>query len=326
MKPRAVAIAWVLVAALSVLLLLFEVSKWRSLTTEVAQAGAERQRLTDAIKAKEEQLVGEMRQSAAVLQRMQWSSEGTDPSSFLNRMAELAREKRMTVLGIGPLERQTAPQYNKMWHTVQVQAPYREIRELATRIEQDRGLVEALHLEAAPVRVGQSAPSGQRAPVDEVQARFRMTALELTPQAKVIIDRAVAAGGDAAQVGAKSTLALQVPASSPQGTAGGRDPFAFVTPPAPPPPPPGTRPSAGSGGPGSEAPLPPLPDLKGVVSFPDGFLAILNNQIVKVGDTVNGQRVERITDNSVTLSTPGSTPRTINLPELAPAPAPGSRR
>jgi len=64
------------------------------------------------------------------------------------------------------------------------------------------------------------------------------------------------------------------------------------------------------------------------VSFPDGFLAILNNQIAKVGDTVGGLRVERITESSVTMSAPGtnSSPRTINLPDLAPAPAPGPRR
>ena len=42
------------------------------------------------------------------------------------------------------------------------------------------------------------------------------------------------------------------------------------------------------------------------MSFPDGFLAILNNQITKVGDTVGGLRVERITESSVTLSAPGT--------------------
>jgi len=298
------------------------VSKWRSLTAQVAQAGSERRRLTEAIKDKEQQLVTEMKQSAGVLQGMQWSSEGTDPSAFLNRMADLAREKRMTVLGIGPLEKQSAAQFSKTWHTVQVQAPYREIRELATRIEQDRGILEALHLEAAP----RAETPGRRGSVDEVQARFRMTALELTPQAKSIIDRAIAAAGDA-QVGSKSPLALQVPASPAPGSGGGRDPFTFLMPPAPPAPPPGaSRPGTAPGEPGVEPSLPPLPDLKGIVSFPDGYLAILNNQIVKVGDTVSGQRVERITDNSVTLSAPGSSPRTINLPELAPPPAPGSRR
>ncbi len=57
-------------------------------------------------------------------------------------------------------------------------------------------------------------------------------------------------------------------------------------------------------------------EVKGIVSFPDGFLAIVNNQIVKVGDMVSGYRVERIAENSVTLREPGVAPRTIELPNL----------
>ena len=62
------------------------------------------------------------------------------------------------------------------------------------------------------------------------------------------------------------------------------------------------------------------------MAFPDGFLAIVNNQIVKVGDTVSGYRVARITENTVTFSMPGAPPRTIELPELAPAPPPAPPR
>jgi hypothetical protein len=77
-------------------------------------------------------------------------------------------------------------------------------------------------------------------------------------------------------------------------------------------------------GPGRPASALPEVALRGIVSFPDGFLAIVNNQIVKVGDTVTGYRVERITENSVTLSVPGAPPRTIELPELSPVPAPSA--
>src|SRR5262249_55620653 len=149
-----------------------------------------------------------------------------------------------------PLERQSAAQYNKTWHTVQVQAPYREIRELTSRVEQDKGLIEALHLEAQPARADQPTTPGRRASADEVQARFRMTALELTPQAKVIIDRALAAGGE--QPPASSPLALNVPGAATPRAPSGRDPFAFLSLPAPPAPP---RPPTGAGGP--EAPPPP---------------------------------------------------------------------
>ncbi len=313
MKPRVLAVMWVLVAVVSLVLLSVSLSKWRSLTTEAARAESERQRLTTEIQLTEQQLVQEMRKHSALLQEMQWTSAVGDPSVFLTRMADLAKEKRITITAIGPLERQTSPQFNKSWHAIQVRAPYREIRELAARVEQDKGILEDVRVEAVSRSGGQPA-----SPVaaDEVQARFKLMALELSPQAKLIMDRALAATGAAVKVAPGSPLALPVPAG-PQAKATGRDPFAFLTPPAPP------RPVGGA--PAAPSP-PPEFELKGIVSFPDGFLAIVNNQIVKVGDTVSGYRVDRITESSVTLSTPGATPYSIMLPELAPTAAAPPRR
>ncbi len=134
--------------------------------------------------------------------------------TFLARMADLAREKRMKVMGIGPLEKQSSAQFTKTWHTIQVQAPYREIRELASRVERDKGIIEDVHLEEAPPAPGQSASKSSPTAQDEVQARFKMTALELSPQAKVIIDRALTATGGAAQVPPGSPLALSVPSGA----------------------------------------------------------------------------------------------------------------
>jgi hypothetical protein len=317
-RPRLLAVGWVLVAGLSVLLLVIGLAKWRSFSSEMVRARAERERLTAEIQLREQQLVAEMRTHAQLLQEMQWTASGTDPSAFLTRMAELAQEKRMKVMAIGPREQQSSPQFNKSWHAVQIQAPYREIRELATRIEREKGILEDVHLEAAPSQPG--GPAGAPGSRDEIQARFRMTALELSPQAKLVIDRARAATGT--QVPPGSPLALSVPTGSAQSGTSGRDPFSFLTPP------PG--PARAAGGPPAtvaEGPSPLVPlEVKGIVSFPDGFLAIVNNQIVKVGDTVSGHRVERITDSSVTLREPGATGRTVSLPDLAPAPPAESRR
>jgi hypothetical protein len=310
MNPRALAVFWVLVAVVFVVLLGVEFSKWRSLTTEVARAGSERQRLTSEIRMKEQELEAEMRKHSGLLQEMQWTSTGGDPSAFLARMAELAREKRMTIMAIGSLERQSAPQFTKSWHSIQVRAPYREIRELATRVEQEKGILEDVQLTPAPAQPG-GDPAGPRPP-EEIQARFKLSALELSPQAKMVIDRTLAATGGAPKVAPGSQLALQVPTPATPANPVGRDPFTFLTPPAPPPQPAG-RPTAGP------PPPPAALDLRGIVSFPDGFLAIVNNQIVKVGDTVSGHRVERITEHSVTLSEPGATARTIELPEIAPS-------
>jgi hypothetical protein len=305
---RGLTVAWVLVIIVFLVLLVVEIGKWRALIAEGARAATERERLTAEIQLKEQQLAAEMRKHSPLLQEMQWTPGRGDPSAFLTRLAELAQEKRMKIMAIGPLERQTTPQFNKSWHVIQVHAPYREVRELAARVEQERGILEEVRLEPVPTTAGSPLAA------DEVQTRFKMAALELSAQARRIIERALAAGSASAQAGAAAPLALPVPRQTAQASPVlGRDPFAFLTPPAPP-----ALPPALAAGQTPAAPAKPQASLevKGIVSFPDGFLAIVNNQIVKVGDTVSGHRVERITENSVTLREPGASARTIELPDL----------
>ena len=115
-------------------------------------------------------------------------------------------------------------------------------------------------------------------------------------------------------------LALSVPSKAPEVPATARDPFTFgaarrATPPA------------GAPGPGKAAPPPPTAarapkpevafELRGILGFPGGYLAIVNNQIVKVGDTVSGYRVDRITDTTVVMRDPtDGVSRTVPLPDL----------
>src|SRR5207247_720546 len=94
-RPRALAVTWVLVAAVFLALLIFEFSKWRALSTEVARAGAERQRLTAEIQIKEGQLVSEMRKHSTLVQEMQWTASGSDPRPFLTRLADRGRGSPM---------------------------------------------------------------------------------------------------------------------------------------------------------------------------------------------------------------------------------------
>jgi hypothetical protein len=326
-------LVWVAVALVLVIALVYELGKWRALSTEGARVAAERERLTKAIRATEAEIVKEMRASAGLLQEMQWTSAGGDPAAFLTRLADLVQEKRMRVNSIGALERSTTAQFSKTWHTVSVVAPYREVRELATRVESEKGILEDMVLE--PLPTGPNRP-----PSDEVQARFKMTALELTPEAQKVFDRSLAAAGPApaAQAPGGPQLALAVPSKPDEVPATARDPFAFG---------PGKRVVAatgkagpaparsGSGKAGAPAaagtPKPPKPEvafeLRGIVGFPGGQLAILNNQIVKPGDVVSGWRVERITDNSVLVKDPsdGET-RTLPLPDLLGAAQAGPRR
>ena len=322
-------LVWVGVALVLAIALIYELGKWRSLATEGARVAAERERLTRAIRATEAEIVKEMRASAGLLQEMQWTSAGGDPAAFLTRLADLVQEKRMRVNSIGTLERSTTAQFSKTWHTVSVVAPYREVRELATRVESEKGILEDMVLEPVPF-----APNR---PSDEVQARFKMTALELTPEAQKVFDRSLAAAGPgpASQAPGGPQLALAVPSKPPEVPVTVRDPFAFGA----------TKPvatatarartaSAGTGKAGPPrpgTPKPPKPEvvfeLRGIVGFPGGQLAIINNQIVKGGDTVSGWRVERITDTNVVLRDPtdGET-RTVPLPDLLGAAQAGPRR
>jgi hypothetical protein len=66
--------------------------------------------------------------------------------------------------------------------------------------------------------------------------------------------------------------------------------------------------------------------VSGIVDFPGGALAIVNDQIVKAGDMVSGFRVERITDREVMLRQPDGTSRSVELTELSAAPPAASRR
>jgi hypothetical protein len=315
-RPRVLAVAWAVVIVGFVVLLLVEVNKYRSITNELNLVTTERQRLTAEIELRQQQILLELRNQAPLLQEMQWTLGGADPSAFLTSMAALAKEKRLTIMSIGPLEHRATPQFTKSWHTIQVRAPFREIEELVGRIEQDRGILEGVRIQPVPAPAPSGQTEGAAAPA-EIQASFNLASVEISPQGKQIIERAMAATGagkTAALPG--SPPALPVPSAA-QLKLSARDPFAFLTPPTP-----ARPPATASASPQAPAGPPPEFALKGIVSFPDGFLAIVNDQIVKVGDTVSGYKVDRITENSVTLSVQGATPRTIELPELSPAPAP----
>ncbi len=178
MRDRTLALAWIVLALVFAVMLLYELGKWRSISTQGARAAGERVRLTAEIRAKEEEIVKEMRANAVRLQEMQRTAAGGDPSVFLTRLADLAREKRMKVIGIGPLERQATAQFNKSWHTIQLVAPYRELRELAARVEGEKGILEDMALTVPRETAGPGAAN-----LDEVEAKFKMTGLELTAEA-----------------------------------------------------------------------------------------------------------------------------------------------
>ena len=243
-----------------------------------------------------------MKTNAAILHEMSWTGTAGDPVAFLSRVAELAQGSRLRVLAVGPLEQQDTPQFSKSWHAVTVQGPFQDLVDLATRVESDRGTLENVTMEAQAPPAPVAVTGLQAAPVratPEVLARFRVTALQLTQQARRIIDDAAKASGVAlAPPGPQAGLSLPVPSAATES----RDPFSF--------------------GPSVERPrrevesaVPrPAFDLQGIVGFPGGHLAILNNQIVRAGDKIGGHTVEHITDTVVLAASAGRN----SPPSLAP--------
>jgi len=174
--------------------------------------------------------------------------------------------------------------------------------ELASRVEGDRGTLEAMAIDV-PQRSTQAAPApGQRAAAlnPEIQARFRVTALQLTPEARKIVEDAARASGVSLTPPTPQTgLALPVPSPASEY----RDPFAFGAS--------ADRPRA------EQASVPrAMFNLQGIVGFPGGHLAILNNQIVRAGDRLAGHTVEHITDSAVLLRQPDGTPRRLSLADI----------
>jgi hypothetical protein len=321
-RGRPLALAWVGVAVVVAIFIGVALAQWRSLVSRGQRAATERVLLANEIRAKEEEIVSFMRANVGLLHEMQWTSAGGDPAAFLTRLADLAREKRMKVIGIGPLERSATAQFNKSWHSIQIVGPYRELRDLAGRVEAEKGILEDVTVIA--VRDGGRAGAPR---ADEIEARFKMTALELTPDARKVFERAMASSGGAAAGAPSPSLALPLPAAPAEVGSEARDPFAMTAAMRRPGPTGGGTPSTGvsPAGTGTEPGRAAI-ELKGIVGFPGGFLAIVNNQIVKTGDTVLGNRVERIAEDAVVFREPGGGTRRVTLPGLADGPPGGPRR
>ncbi len=315
MRERELAILWIVLAVVFVGGLIGLLQYSRSLRTSGAQAAAEVARLGAAIEQKQKEILAEMKNNATMLQEMSWTGTAGDPVAFLSRAAELTQGSRLKVLAIGPLERQATPQFSKSWHALTVQGPFQDLVEMAARVENERGTLDNVSVEAQAAQIP-AAPQPGQAPqprvIPEVQAKFRVTALQLTQQArKIIEDAAKASGVTLGQQTPPTGLSLPVPSPASEF----RDPFAFGAP--------VDRPRQAEGG---------VPravfELQGIVGFPGGHLAIVNNQIVRTGEKMAGHTIEHITDTAVLLRQPDGTPRRLSLPDIGAVaskkqPAPG---
>jgi hypothetical protein len=316
MRERELAIFWIVLVVVFVGGLIGLVQYSRSLRSSGAQAASEVASLRAAIEQKQKEILTEMKSNATTLQEMSWTGTTGDPVAFLSRVAELTQGSRLKVLAVGPLEQQSTPQFSKSWHALTVQGPFQDLVGMAARVENERGTLDNVVIEAQTAQAPPAPAPGQPPPPrvgPEVQSRFRVTALQLTQQARKIIEDAAKASGVTLTPQTSSTgLSLPVPSAASEF----RDPFAFGAP--------VDRPRQAEG----SVPRAAF-DLQGIVGFPGGHLAILNNQIVRPGEKMAGHTVEHITDTAVLLRQPDGTPRRLSLPEIGAvtskkqAPAPG---
>jgi hypothetical protein len=316
---RQLAVAWILTAVLFGAFFGWGLRTWRVLDSRSREAAVARSRLAATVKAKQDEVLREMR-SLGLLREMQWSMERADPAVFLSALGELARGTRLKIVAIGPLEQKATPQFVKSWQTVQVAAPFADFKALVARIERDMGLLEDMVLEV-PRETKRPGALDAR----DVQARFKMSSMEVTGEAKRSLQRALAVN----RPGPGSPLPPELPSALPSPTksseTAGRDPFAFVAPtvavapkkktttPATSPPmvaatSPQTRPQP------SNSTAAASMDLKGIINMPDGYMAIVNKEIVRAGDVVDNHRVEEITATTVVLRRLDGQARLLTLP------------
>jgi len=314
MSPRLLPIAWILLPLLLITGLAWEMKYWHSLGALSTQAQTEQRRLRAELAAQKEKIAQELRGHVALLKEMRWSPDRTDPSIFLRGLADLAHGEQIKVVSIGPLERGNTDKFRKSWHTVGVSTRFRDLKDLASRIEAEGAVLEDVVVEV-PKEAKDTGSQGR--PRDELRAQFRLTAMELSEQGRAIVERALTADRSTVAVPATTaTLTLPAAAQRPTSPETLRDPFAFV--------------AIGRSSPvraavagrqpsvSNDVAAPPTPiSVSGILEFPSGYLAIVNQKIVKVADVVDGHRVDNIAKGHVVLRQPDGTRRTVPLADFA---------
>ena len=306
MRGRGLLAGWIVMVLAVPAGLGWTVAQTISLGRLGAAADTQRAGLASELEVHRRGVQAELVTHADLLKDIRWTSDGAPAADVLRRLADMARGGQAKVMAIGPLEQESTPRYRKSSHRVDMAVPFRDLLDFATRVEGEGGILEEVVLESA-----RGPRAGDRAGAEDVRAQFRLTTIEPSEEARRIVERVLAASLKKSKSGfAAAALTLPIEARA-DGALPFRDPFKFVEPPL--------RREPGR----LAAPLAPPSapvSVKGIVKFPGGVLAIVNDQIVKVGDVVDGQRVTEIADGKVVLSEPGGGSRSALLPGFTGAP------
>jgi hypothetical protein len=303
-KGRTLTVGWIVMILVVLVALGLTVARTISLGRSGATADTQRAGLARELEASRQNIQAELVANADLLRDIRWSPDRATAADVLRRLADLARGGQAKVLAIAPLEQEPAARYRKSSHRIDMTASFSELLDLATRVEREGGILEDVVLEVSQRKPGEGAGR------DTVRAQFRLTTIEPSDDTRRIMERVLAATAKRSRSPLAVALTLPLEARAETTLLPLRDPFAFAEAPR-------LRVPAIA-----VAPAPPITpvSVKGIMKFPGGALAIVDDQVVKVGDVVKGRRVEQIVDGRIVLSEPGGGLRSILLPGFAPAP------
>ena len=300
MKGRGLAAGWVVLVLVVLAALGWTVAQMVSFSRLGADAHARRAALTRDVQASRQQTETELAANAGLLRDIRWNRDRGTAAEVLRRLADLARDGQAKVVAITPLEQEPGARYRRSSHRIDMVASFREMVDFAARVERGGGILDEVVLEVVRAKTDGDAGS------DAIRAQFRLTTLEPSEDTRRIMDRVVAASARTPKVRLVAALTPVNETRAEAPSAPLRDPFKYIEAPR--------RRSAGPVLPRGPAAAPDVPAIapvavKGIVKFPGGALAIVNDQIVKVGDMVAGRRVHEIVDGKVvfTDATSGST-------------------
>jgi len=304
MKGRALTVGWIGMLPVVLTALVWTVGQTVALGRLGATADAQRAGLARELEASRQNIQAELVANADLLKDIRWSPDRATAEDVLRRLADLARGGQAKVLAIAPLEQEPAARYRKSSHRIDMTASFSELFDLATRVEREGGILEDVVLEVPQRTAGEGAG-------DAVRAQFRLTTIEPSDDTRRIMERVMAATAKGSKSPLALALTLPLEARAETTLQPLRDPFKLAEAPR----------RKGPAIAVAPAPPPIAPMLvKGIMKFPGGALAIVDDRVITVGDVVNGQRVEQIMDERIVISEPGGGLRSIQLPGFAPAP------
>jgi hypothetical protein len=319
MKNQGLAVGWIATVIALIAGLGWTITQTIALTRSRASTEAQRTTLVRQLEASRQRMHDELAAKVDVLRDLRWSAERPTAADILRRVAELARDGHAKVSVVAPIDKEPAVQSRESSHRIEMAASFQEIVDFASKVERDGGILEDVVFEIPQTKAGEESAS------NGLSAQFRLTTIEPSDDARQIMRRIVTASARSPKFSLASALALPIEVQPP-ATSSLRDPFQFTEAPVRRREPvsvsmPATPPAVALQSPGS----PPAPvviplTVKGIVKFPEGLVAIVNDKIVKVGDLVEGQRVEEISDGRVVFHEPGSGSRSIPLAGFAPMP------